>query len=64
MDSNIKQLIKKCEFTPKLEYSENTLELRDNVQNTLNLVKRRLGILEELLSEINFKITLSHLEDE
>lgn len=62
--SNIIKLMKKAEVLPKLEYSDNILELRDNVYNTIAAVKRRLSALEELKGEIEFEITLSHLDDE
>lgn len=61
---NIIKLMKKAEVLPKLEYSDNILELRDNVYNTIAAVKRRLSALEELKGEIEFEITLSHLDDE
>lgn len=56
--------MKRAEVLPKLEYSDNILELRDNVYNTIAAVKRRLSALEELKGEIEFEITLSHLDDE
>jgi hypothetical protein len=31
---------------------------------TVRAVKRRLGVLESLLGEIEFEITLNHLDDE
>lgn len=62
--SNILKLLKRAEVMPKLEYSDNILELRNNVYNTIRAVKKRLEALEELKGEIEFEITLNHLDDE
>lgn len=62
--SNILKLLKRAEAIPKLEYSDNILELRGNVYSTIRAVKRRLEALEELKGEIEFEITLNHLDDE
>lgn len=62
--SNILKLLKRAEAIPKLEYSDNILELRDNVYSTIRAVKRRLEALEELKGEIEFEITLNNLDDE
>lgn len=62
--SNILKLLKRAEAIPKLEYSDNILELRDNVYSTIRAVRRRLEALEELKGEIEFEITLNHLDDE
>lgn len=62
--SNILKLLKRAEAIPKLEYSDNILELRDNVHSTIRAVRRRLEALEELKGEIEFEITLNHLDDE
>lgn len=62
--SNILKLLKRAEVIPKLEYSDNILELRNNVYNTIRAVKKRLEALEELKGEIEFEITLNHLDDE
>ena len=62
--SNILKLLKRAEAIPKLEYSDNILELRDNVHNTIRAVRRRLEALEELKGEVEFEITLNHLDDE
>lgn len=62
--SNILKLLKRAEAIPKLKYSDNILELRDNVYSTIRAVKRRLKAFEELKGEIEFEITLNHLDDE
>ena len=62
--SNIMKLLKRAEVIPKLEYSDNIFELRDNVHNTIRAVSKRLEALEELKGEIEFEITLNHLDDE
>lgn len=62
--SNILKLLKRTEVIPKLEYSDNILELRNNVYSTIRAVKKRLEALEELKGEIEFEITLNHLDDE
>ena len=62
--SNILKLLKRAEAIPKLEYSDNILELRDNVHSTIRAVRRRLEALEELKGEVEFEITLNHLDDE
>lgn len=62
--SNILKLLKRAEAIPKLEYSDNILELRDNVYSTIRAVERRLEALKELKGEIEFEITLNHLDDE
>ena len=62
--SNILKLLKRAEAIPKLEYSDNILELRDNVHSTIMAVRRRLEELEELKGEVEFEITLNHLDDE
>lgn len=62
--SNILKLLKRVEAIPKLEYSDNILELRDNVHSTIRAVRRRLEALEELKGEVEFEITLNHLDDE
>ena len=62
--SNILKLLKRAEAIPKLEYSDNILELKDNVYNPIRAVRRRLEALEELKGEVEFEITLNHLDDE
>lgn len=62
--NNILKLLKRAEVIPKLEYNDNILKFRENVHDTIRAVRRRLEALEELLGEIEYEITLSHLDDE
>lgn len=62
--SNILKLLKRAEAIPKLEYDDNILKFRENVYSTIRAVKRRLEALEELKGEVEYEITLSHLDDE
>lgn len=62
--TNILKLLKKAEVIPKLEYSDNILELKRNVGSTINAVKDRLRALKELQAELEYEITLYHLDDE
>lgn len=61
---NIIKLTKEAEKIPQLEYSNNLLEFRDNVKKTIKAVKRRLGVLQELESEIDYKLTLAHIKED
>jgi len=63
-NQNIQKLIKEAEVIPKLEYNPDIFKFRTNVMATVRAVKRRLGVLESLLGEIEFEITLNHLDDE
>lgn len=60
----IQELVKEANKLPELEYSDNMLIFKENIQYTIKQVKRRLGILQTLESEVDFKLTMSHLEDE
>lgn len=60
----IQELVKEANKLPELEYSDNMLIFKENVQYTIRQVKKRLGILQTLESEIDFKLTISHLDDE
>lgn len=62
--SNILKLLKGAEVIPKLEYDENIFKFRDNVRRTIKAVKQRLGNLQSLEAEIEYEITLNHLDDE
>lgn len=61
---NIIKLTKEAEKIPQLEYSDNLLEFKDNVKRTIKAVKRRLGVLQELESEIDYELTLAHIEED
>lgn len=60
----IQELIKEANKSPTLEYSNNILIFKDNVKNTIRVVKRRLGILQTLEMEIDYELTVSHVNDE
>ena len=60
----IQELIKEANKSPTLEYSDNILIFKDNLKDTIKAVKRRLGILQTLEMEIDYELTISHLEDE
>ena len=60
----IQELIKEANKTPTLEYSNNILIFKDNIKDTIRAVKRRLGILQTLEMEIDYELTVSHMDDE
>lgn len=60
----IKELVNEANKIPQLEYSDNLFVFKDNVKDTIKQVKRRLGILQTLESEIDYQLTLSHMDDE
>lgn len=60
----IQELIKEANKSPTLEYSNNILIFKDNVKDTIRAVKRRLGILLTLEMEIDYELTISHVNDE
>ena len=62
--SVIQELIKEANKSPTLEYSDNILIFKDNLKDTIRAVKRRLGILQTLEMEIEYELTVSHIEDE
>ena len=60
----IQELIKDANKSPTLEYSNNILIFKDNLKDTIKAVKRRLGILQTLEMEIDYELTVSHVNDE
>ena len=60
----IQELIKEANKSSTLEYSDNILIFKDNLKDTIKAVKRRLGILQTLEMEIDYELTISHVEDE
>ena len=60
----IQELIKEANKSPTLEYSNNILIFKENLRDTIKAVKRRLGILQTLEMEIDYELTISHVEDE
>ena len=60
----IQELIKEANKSPTLEYSNNILVFKDNLKDTIKAVKRRLGILQTLEMEIDYELTVNHVDDE
>ena len=60
----IQELIKWANKSPTLEYSNNILIFKDNIKDTIRAVKRRLGILQTLEMEIDYELTVNHVDDE
>lgn len=60
----IQELIKEANKSPTLEYSNNILIFKDNIKDTIRVVKRRLGILQTLEMEIDYELTVNHIDDE
>lgn len=60
----IQELIKEANKSPTLEYSNNILIFKDNIKDTIRAVKRRLGILQALEMEIDYELTVNHIDDE
>lgn len=59
----IQELIKEANKSPTLEYSNNILIFKDNLKDTIKAVKRRLGILQTLEMEIDYELTVNHVDD-
>ena len=62
--SIIQELIKEANKGPILEYSDNILIFKENLKDTIKAVKRRLGILQTLEMEIDYELTVNHVDDE
>ena len=62
--SVIQKLIKEVTKAPELEYSDNLLIFKENIESTIKLVKRRLGLLQTLLGEVDYELTISHIDEE
>ena len=60
----IQELIKEANKSPTLEYSNNILIFKENIKDTIKAVKRRLGILQTLEMEIDYELTVNHVDDE
>ena len=60
----IQELIKGANKSSTLEYSNNILIFKDNLKDTIKAVKRRLGILQTLEMEIDYELTVNHIDDE
>ena len=62
--SVIQKLIKEVTKAPELEYSDNLLIFKENIESTIKLVKRRLGLLQTLLGEVDYELTISLTDEE
>ena len=62
--SVIQKLIKEVTKAPELEYSDNLLIFKENIESTIKLVKRRLGIHQTILEEEDNELTISHTDEE
>ena len=62
--SVIQKLIKEVTKAPELDYSDNLLIFKENIESTIKLVKRRLGLLQTLLGEVDYELTISHTDEE
>lgn len=60
----IHQLIQQANKLPVLEYDPNPIIFKDNVDATIREVKQRLGVLQTLKAEIDYQLTLNHIDDE
>lgn len=60
----IHKLIQQANKLPVLEYDPNPTIFKDNVDATIREVKQRLGILQTLKAEIDYRLTLTHVDDE
>lgn len=58
----IQKLIEEANKSPSLEYNENLLVFKENLKDTIKQVKKRLGILQTLEMEIDYKLTISHAD--
>ena len=62
--SVIQKLIKEVTKATELEYSDNLLIFKENIESTIKLVKRRVGLLQTLLGEVDYELTISHTDEE
>lgn len=60
----IRQLIQQANKLPVLKYSSNPVVFMDNIEDTIREVKQRLGVLQTLKAEIDYQLTLNHIDDE
>lgn len=60
----IHKLIQQANKLPVLEYNNNPIIFKDNVEATIREVKQRLGVLQTLKAEIDYQLTLSHTDEE
>lgn len=64
MQESIQQLIKQANKSPVLEYNDNPMIFRDNIDKAIKKVKQRLGALQTLKAEIDYELTITHTDDE
>lgn len=62
--NTISRLIQQANKLPVLEYNCDPLIFKDNIDVTIREVKQRLGILQTLKSEVDYQLTLNHIDDE
>lgn len=65
--SLIKDLINKVNKVTQiseLKYSSNSVTLRDDIDKAIKDVKVLLGTLQSLKAEIDYELTLAHINDE
>lgn len=60
----IHKLIQQANKLPTLEYNNNLIIFKDNIDATIREVKHRLGILQTLKAEIDYQLTLSYTDEE
>lgn len=60
----IHKLIQQANKLPVLKYDPNPIIFKYNVDATIREVKQRLGILQTLKAEIDYRLTLIHADDE
>lgn len=54
----------KANQCPILIYSTDLLTFKCNIESTIRKVKKKLGALHTLQGEIDYEITIKHLDDE
>lgn len=60
----IQKLMDEANTSPVLKYDSNLLKFKYNIESTIRKVKKRLGALQALNGEVDYEITLKHLDEE
>lgn len=60
----IESLVQQANKLPELKYDSNLIVFKRNIDTTIKKVKQRLGILQSLVAEIDYQLTLAHADDE
>ena len=60
----LKKLMDEANQCPILIYSTDLLTFKCNIESTIRKVKKKLGALHTLQGEIDYEITIKHLDDE